>query len=167
MIYLIIFGLSAALLILYLTAPKEHAAVASRADKKKAWSPATRRNVFRGPIRDEKGEVFDTAGKLVGYVVGDSLPDVLPNGSMWVASYLNSDEEKRCLQPGDIVVVDAPAKDANIQKRLRVIDKVHDDHVTFRPDPSGKPHNPRKFEFVIAKVEWSSGLARSDTAQAA
>jgi hypothetical protein len=142
------------LVLLRFTSPALYATRASRSSKIPFWIRAKRRQPRLGPLRDTDGKCIDTRGKLLGFAYGDSLPDHIPNGALYVAEYLD-DHSRRELISGDVVVVDAPAGASVIKKRLRVVDTVVNGEVQFRSDPLGKPHRPRPLEQVAAKVEWA------------
>jgi hypothetical protein len=141
------------LALMYLRSPPYYAAHAARAEWVPFWVGG-RRHLLRGAPKDKDGKRLDTKGKLLGYAHGDSLPDVLPNGASFIASYLD-DAGRSQLKKGDVVVVDAPARASRIKRRLRIFDSIDaDGKVHFRADRRGRPHKVRSPDEVVAKVEW-------------
>jgi len=155
MILLLIFLGSMLLLIRWLS-PIRYAVHAARADHNPPDVPVKSHWLFAGLARDEKGRAIDVRDKFVGLVAGKSMGRYgLSAGATFVADELRGLSVRRHLKIGDIVVVDAPAKDSKVRFRLRCVRTVHsDDTIEFENSHDGRAHKRRPLSEVRAKVRY-------------
>ncbi|HYG27843.1 MAG TPA: hypothetical protein VD906_13160 [Caulobacteraceae bacterium] len=151
MLYLLIVQIVLLLLARRL-APVRHAVHAARADGSPAGS-LRGRWIGAGFVRDEKGQRVPIKGKFIGSVGGDSMKAYgLPCGATFVGDRLTI-AQRRELQEGALVVINAPAKYSPTGFRLRCVDEVRGDgFVTFKRDSSGRSHRARRLDEVVVKV---------------
>lgn len=103
-----------------------------------------------GRVRTTDGAYLDTTDTVVVTAIGNSLGHIgIPDGSRLVARKIEGQPD---LEPGDLVIINAQARGSNVTRRLRVVDEVMGDEVTFKADPDGRPHKMRRLQSVEAKV---------------
>lgn len=128
-----------------------------------------------GFVHDEDGNYFDVTDKFIGHAVGNSMLCYgIPSGATFIGNYLNSDEEKRALPHGEMVVVDGVAEFSETGYRLRTIDRIEPDGTAhFLPDTYNRQPRNRPMTEITASVthvidngrlgngEWMGTILRS------
>jgi len=144
MIYVVI-GLIVLIAILRWAAPIRYAVHASQVKPLlQEGVRAEGRWMLAGFVHDEDDKPFDVTGKFIGHAVGSSMVCFgISSGSTFLGDEFSSDDQKRALEHGDIVVVDGPTEFSETGLRLRAIDRVNPDGtVSFLPDGFGRqPRN--------------------------
>ena len=142
----------AAFLGLRATAPKCKIVHASRANK---MVPVVEtRWWLAGLVRDDKGRRIPMHNKFLGCTEGNSMEDYgIPNHTRFIADRL-TDAARKQLAHDDIVVVSAKAQRSNTGYRLRRVDRVQGDKVSFYPDAKNEGHRTRPLSEVAAKVVY-------------
>jgi hypothetical protein len=135
---LIVLAAAAVLFVLCATAPKRY--VAHAAKVKRLTVPAVSRFIPTGPIRDPDGKPVTLEGKELFLAEGHSMEaNNIPAGSTCIADKL-TDETRRALKPGDVVVVDAHTDYSQSGMRLRKVVDVHKDGlVSFENTDHDRP----------------------------
>lgn len=101
-------------------------------------------------VPDFYGDEVDTRPKYVGVVSGRSC---LRYGFKDGAVFLGDEAPPEAsIEPGDFVVVEAPASMSNMGRRIRRVESVNNGVLSFSPDDSGKLHRDRPASEVAAKI---------------
>jgi hypothetical protein len=141
MIY-VMAALVVALGVLWITSPKRHAVHAGRYDVFPKGTITLRPWLGFGLARDEAGKLIDVRGMFIGIVYGDSMiKNNIFEGSTLLARRF-SEEEKRELSIGDIVIVKETKPESDKAKGrgycLRKIRMISATHVEYEDDKKGK-----------------------------
>jgi len=101
-------------------------------------------------VDDFFGGRVDTRGKYVGVVAGKSCVQYgFKDGAIYLGDRLT---ESTLIGSGDFVVVSGVAQGSNVGRRIRRVEAVDSDQVTFSPDDAGAPHRPRTRAEIVAKI---------------
>lgn len=148
----IFLGLLIALYVVTRFAPLKYAAHAARASGLPNCAVPVSRWLTAGLAFDEAGQRVDTRGKFLGCVAGASMePYGLPAGATFIAEPLHAPTGDD-VKAGDIVVIDAQAQYSPVGFRLRKVQAVNGEMVSFEPDRGGREHNDRALTEVAARV---------------
>lgn len=173
MIYLVI-GLIAVIVILRWASPVRYAVHASRVRPLEPGVQPEGRWMLAGFVYDEDGKSFDVSDKFIGHTVGSSMTCYnIPSGCTFIGDEFTSDDQKRVLENGDVVVVDGATEFSETGLRLRAVEAVNsDDTVSFLPDGYGRRPRPRPLSELrvlvthvvdngrVGNNEWIASLRR-------
>lgn len=153
MIYVAIVS-AIAVALLYWTAPVR---IEVSANRPKNWIDPQRRSLLPGQVKTESGESLDLTRKVIAKVRGKSAQYLgIAEGSSVIARKAGLFSSPK-FEPGQVVIIKSKAEGGDNPYRLRQIESVKGDMVSFINPPGSdidlKPRPKKKIFALVTHVE--------------